>query len=78
MTRVFEYLPPMANGSWITELIERAWVDLDEDERQVFDDWLQDAKGHDLYILARHCRRNRRPSSVKLMKAVTGDSEESG
>jgi hypothetical protein len=69
----------MANGRWAAELIDRAWVDLDEDERQVFDDWLKNAKGHDLYILLRHVRRGgRRQSSVQLFKAVTGGDPEDG
>lgn len=65
----------MANGTWILELAERAWSDLDEDEQQVFADWLARAAGHDLYLLVRHARRHRKQSSVKTMKAVAGDED---
>lgn len=63
----------MANGHWVIELAQRSWVELDEDERAVFDNWLRTASGRDLYILVRHAMRPRKTSSVKKMKAVKGD-----
>jgi hypothetical protein len=66
----------MASGRIVIELTERAWVDLCEEEREAFDAWLRNAKGHDLYILVRHARRKRKHSSVMNMKAVRGDSED--
>jgi len=65
----------MANGRFVIELTDRSWVDLAEEEREVFEDWLRYAKGHDLYILVRHAKRSRKLSSVLNMKAVKGDDD---
>lgn len=69
----------MANGRWVLELTRRNWVDLDEEERQVFEDWLKNAQPHDLYMLIKHTRREakrRRLSSVKEFKAVTPEEKD--
>lgn len=66
----------MGNGSWIIELAQRSWGDLDDDEKTVFDNWLATATGRDLYILVRHSMRPRKSSSVKKMKAVRGSDDE--
>lgn len=69
----------MANGRWVLELTRRNWVDLDEEERQVFEDWLKNAKPHDLYMLIKHVRREakrRRLSSVKEFNAVTPEEDD--
>ena len=65
----------MSNGRWIAdELIQRAWAELSEEEREVFSEWLAHANGQDLYMLLRFVRRRRMSSSVQRMKAVKGDS----
>jgi len=66
----------MSNGRFIIELTDRPWVDFTQEECDVFDDWLRNAKGHDLYILVRHAKRVRKQSSVMNMKAVVGDTED--
>ena len=62
----------MASGSWLLDLLDRSWVDLTEDEKQVFDRWLHGARGYDLYILLRHAKRHRKMSKVEAFKAVAG------
>jgi len=62
-------------GRFVIELTDRAWVDLTEEEQEVFDDWLRNAKGHDLYMLVRHAKRKKKQSSLMDMKAVLGDTD---
>jgi len=67
----------VANGRWIAdELIDRAWAELDDDERAVFERWLSGASGQDLYMLLRFVRRRTRQSSAHRMKAVKGPEPE--
>ena len=70
----------MTNGHWILELTRRTWVELDEEERAAFAEWLKGAKPHDLYMLVRHVRREatrKRISSVKAFNAVQPPAETS-
>jgi hypothetical protein len=66
----------VSTGRFVIELTDRAWVDLTEEEQEVFDDWLRSAKGHDLYMLVRHAKRKKKQSSLMNMKAVVGDTED--
>jgi len=70
----------VANGRIIAaDLIDRAWGELGDDEREVFDDWLRTASGVDLYLLLRYVRRRRpRTSSVSDLLAVRGDDGDDG
>lgn len=63
----------MGLGRMIIELCARSWGELDEDEREVFAEWLKTAAPHDLFLLVRHAMKHRKTSSVKAIKAVTSD-----
>jgi hypothetical protein len=65
-------------GSWMLEMVSRGWVDLDEYEKRVFEEWLVDAKGYDLYILLRHAVTYQKRSSVMNMMAVNGARDGEG
>ena len=57
----------------LLELSERTWSELDEDERQAFDDWADGVQGVDLYMLLRFARRKwrrKRVSSSQTFEAV--------
>lgn len=59
----------MTTGPWVVELAQRSWLDLSEDERAVFSEWLRSAEGRDLYLLVRYAMSYRkRSSSQKVVK----------
>ena len=53
----------MTSGPWVIELAQKSWLDMSEDERAIFDDWLRSAKGRDLYLLVRYAMSFRKRSS---------------
>jgi len=63
----------MSSGRFIVELAEHTWAELSAQERAVFDEWLKAARGEDLYMLLRHCRRmwRRTRTSSTTLEAIT-------
>jgi hypothetical protein len=53
----------MSTGHWVIELAQKSWLDLSEDERKVFEEWLRTAEGRDLYLLVRYAMSFRKRSS---------------
>lgn len=66
----------MSNGSYVIELCQQSWSELDEDEKAVFDKWLATATDRDLYLLVRYAMRGKKTSSIKRMQAVRGDEHD--
>lgn len=57
------------SGSWIIELAYQEWHELDKDEQQVFEVWLEGATGQDLYLLVRHAKAHRHSSTFQTVKS---------
>lgn len=53
----------MTTGHWVVELSQRSWLDLSEEEKQVFSEWIRTAEGRDLYLLVRYAMSFRKRSS---------------
>jgi len=53
----------MSTGHWVIELAQKSWLDLSDEERKVFEEWLRSAEGRDLYLLVRYAMSFRRRSS---------------
>lgn len=56
----------MTSGPWVIELAQKSWLDLSDEERRVFDDWLASAEGRDLYLLVRYAMSFRKRSSQQM------------
>jgi hypothetical protein len=60
-------------------LLDRGWAQLSEGERALFDAWLHNAQGVDLYTLLRYARRMWRKSgsvTAQNIQAVIDRAEE--
>ena len=57
MLQVASALHPsrMGNGTWIIELCRaKSWRELTEDEKEIFEKWLEGATAHDLFMLVNY------------------------